>query len=129
MSKSRKSVTCILAAALTATAIPASVGLLPGTASEANAQSYSCYRTFYTSGVEMDVCNNTSGKSGVYLVRNTSNVDRYVCWTLVFRDGSEQQGCKITLRARTEERSSCYSCNTQHRGGVVNVVWRKNETK
>lgn len=119
----------VLNAAVFAAVFSVSLGFTPVGVPEARAQSKSCYRTFYTSGVELQVCNNTFGASGAYIVRNTSNADRHVCWTLVYRDGSQNEGCKANLRARSEATSGCYNCNTQHKGGVVEVIWRRNDVK
>lgn len=93
----------------------------------AQAQSSNCYETFWPSGhaVEIEACEYSGGStSGYTILRNLSGQNIDVCWTLHFRNGRSDRGCHSGLRAGTEAKSSCYSCNRNSGGPVESVSWR-----
>lgn len=101
------------------------------TMSEAHAAQDECYSTFWpTSGrvVEIEACERGGGStSGYTILRNNTSQDISVCWTLHFGNGDTSSGCNSRLRAGDARSASCYSCNRQHKGGVVNVTWTRLE--
>lgn len=114
----------IMAAA--ATALPIAAGMPPAAAAAPAAQGSECYRTFWPSGhqVEISACEYGGGStSGYTVLRNRTNRDMYVCWTLHYGNGREFKGCNFRVRPGDEARSSCYSCN-RRQGGLKDVTWR-----
>lgn len=97
----------------------------------ANAADDNCYTTFWpTSGrvVEIEACERGGGSiSGYTKLINNTNQDISVCWVLHFQNGDTSKGCNSRLRAGDERTASCYNCNRQHIGGVVNVTWTRLE--
>lgn len=101
------------------------------TIKDAHADDDFCYTTFWPSSgrvVEIEACERGGGSSSGYtILRNNTNQTINVCWTLQFGDGSTDSGCNSRLRAGAERKASCYNCNRQHRGGVVDVSWTRLE--
>lgn len=97
--------------------------------SKAQAQSSSCYSTFWPGGraVEIEACEYDGGGSGYTILRNNSGQDMSVCWTLHFGNGESSRGCHSGFRAHAEAESSCYRCSHKNGGGLVDVTWRKVE--
>lgn len=117
--------------ALTLAVVLAGAGYTTGipVASEARAQPSSCYRTFWPNGraVEMEACEYEGGGSGYTILRNNTNRDMSVCWTLHFNNGRSSRACKLVVRSREESKGSCYLCSHKNSGGLVNITWRKVE--
>lgn len=95
-------------------------------AGPANAQSSTCYKTFWPNGrdVEIEACDYNQGTSGFTILRNNTRRDIHVCWTLHHGNGRDSRGCNFRVRAGQETRSSCAWCNRRSAGGLVRVTWR-----
>lgn len=103
------------------------------TIKEARAADGACYATYWPSSgrvVEIETCERGGGStSGYTILRNNTNQAINVCWKLHFGDGSTDKGCNSRLRVGAERSASCYNCNRQHRGGVVDVTWTRLEAR
>lgn len=96
-------------------------------ASKAQAQSSSCYATYWPNGraVEIEGCEYTDGGSGYTILRNNTDRDMSVCWTLHYGNGRSAKGCNFRVRAHQEAKSSCHQCSHKNGGGLVDVTWRE----